>query len=146
MIKGIERLASEPDQFTLAVSLHAAIQSLRDKLMPKMASQPLDMLHQALITYYKKTRRRFTLEYVLIDKVNDSPACLEALIDFCQYLHCHVNLIPLNDTGDEGFKPSGSRTLNQWQNTLIQHHIETTVRNSRGADIMGACGQLKNSL
>lgn len=145
IIDGIEKLADEPDQFTLAVSLHAAIQELRDELMPKVSSQPLAMLHQALISYYEKTHRRFTLEYALIDHVNDSPACLDALVDFCQYLHCHVNLIPLNSTGDSAFKPSHPQTISHWQEVLSQHRIETTVRISRGSDIMGACGQLKNS-
>ena len=81
IIPGIDRFANEPEQFTLAVSLHAARQSVRDVLMPQMTNQPLSRLRKALQQYLEKTDRRITLEYLLIDGINDGEEDLAALID-----------------------------------------------------------------
>lgn len=146
IIDGINRFAQEPEQFTLAVSLHSAVQQKRDKLMPRVKNQPLDELHDALYSYIEKTNRRVTFEYLLIDGVNDSADDLKALEIFCRTLLCHINLLPMNSVANSPFQPSHSKTINTWVEYLNNAHIETTVRNSRGSDIAGACGQLKNSL
>ena len=145
ILPGIESFAQEPEQFTLAISLHAARQEVRDQLMPKVAGMPLYELKQTLECYLNKTKRRVTFEYIMIDGRNDSDADLDALISFCEGLLCHVNLIPLNKLEDSPFKPSPRRTIDRWKSTLNKCGIETTIRDSRGADIQGACGQLKNS-
>ena len=141
----IDRFASEPEQFTLAVSLHAARQEVRNAIMPKLASQPLPVLKRTLQSYVDHTNRRVTLEHLLARGVNDTQADLEALLAFCDGLHCHVNLIPLNAVAGSSFRPSSKQTLAAWKQTLNRHQIETTVRESRGSDIQGACGQLKNT-
>ena len=82
LIKGIERFADEPEQFTLAISLHSAVQSTRDKIMPGVAGQPLEQLREALVNYSAKTGRRPTFEYALMDQVNDTDEHLEALVDY----------------------------------------------------------------
>lgn len=146
IIPGIERFAQEPEQFTLAISLHAAQQGVRDALMPKVAKQTLPQLKEALRRYIQATDRRVTLEYLLIKDLNDDQEDLEALIDFCSGLLVHVNLLPLNAISSSQFHPSPLKTLNIWKNKLEQKKIETTVRNSRGSDIAGACGQLKNAI
>ena len=146
LIDGINRLSMEPEQFTLAVSLHSAVQLTRDALMPKVASQPLPELRESLLRYIEKTGRRVTLEYLLIEDINDSPRDLEALIDFCHGMICHVNLLPMNHVEGYGFKGASSKALQDWNDELNRRHVNATVRVSHGSDIAGACGQLKNKL
>lgn len=134
------------EQFTLAISLHAARQSVRDAIMPQVKSQPLERLKEALLDYVALTNRRVTLEYLLLEGVNDSEEDLDALLNFCEGLHCHVNLLPYNAVPGSTFLPTRKERLRQWQNALSENGIETTVRHSRGSDIAGACGQLKNTL
>lgn len=143
--QGIERFSTEPEQFTLAVSLHAARQSVRDVLMPRVSSFPLSQLRASLLSYCEATNRRVTLEYVLLDDVNDSIADLQALLSFCDGLLCHVNLLPMNHVAGSPYRPSSPRTMDSWLEALSRRSIEATMRTSRGSDIEGACGQLKRS-
>lgn len=139
----IRRFSTEPEQFTLAVSLHSAIQETRDSLMPAVSRYTLGQLKNSLDSYIKKTGRRVSLEYSLINQVNDSPDDLQALIAFCEGLICHVNLIPLNPVEGSRFKPSSREKYQEFSAALNRKGTETTIRKSRGADILGACGQLK---
>ena len=143
--QGIERFSTEPEQFTLAISLHAARQSVRDVLMPRVSSFPLSQLRASLLSYCEATNRRVTLEYVLLDDVNDSIADLQALLSFCDGLLCHVNLLPMNHVAGSPYRPSSPRTMDSWLEALSRRSIEATMRTSRGSDIEGACGQLKRS-
>lgn len=145
IIDGIKRFREEPEQFTLAVSLHSALQEKRDMMMPRVKHQPLRKLKKSLSSYVDETNRRVTLEYLLIDGVNDQKEDLDALIGFCEGLLCHVNLLPANETSDSIYKPSPQSISNLWIRKLGEASIETTLRKSRGSDIAGACGQLKNS-
>ncbi len=144
IISGIEKFAHEPEQFTLAVSLHAAIQETRDIIMPKVAHQALDQLYKALVNYQKQTKRRFTFEYLLIRGVNDTYRHLTALTEYCQGLLCHVNLISLNTVEGSSYQPSSHTRTKEFLTTLQRAGIEASIRESRGSDIDGACGQLKN--
>lgn len=146
ILQGIEQLSLEPEQFTLAVSLHSAVQETRDLLMPKVANQPLPELKKALTRYIAATKRRVSLEYLLLDGVNDDENHLQALRSFCKGLLVHVNLLPMNKVDRSPLQPSSSRTTKHWIDSLNNAGIETTMRVSRGSDIAGACGQLKNSL
>lgn len=146
IIRGIERFAEEPEQFTLAVSLHAAVQKTRDVLMPKVASQPLDDLFVALRRYQDVSKRRITFEYLLIDGINDDARHQEALAEFCQGLLCHVNLIPMNAIDGSPYGPSSPGRAASFIERLASAGTEATLRESRGSDIAGACGQLKNKL
>ena len=145
LISGIERLSREPEQFTLAVSLHAAIQPVRDALMPNVARDTLADLKPALKSYTKRTNRRVTLEYIMIRDTNDSDDALEALCEFCSDLLCHVNIIPMNAIDGSPFQPSKASTVEHWLSRIQRSGTEATLRDSRGSDIAGACGQLKNS-
>lgn len=145
IIPGIERFAQEPEQFTLAVSLHAARQSVRDLIMPSVAKYSIRDLKHALTEYTKQTNRRVTLEYIMIEGVNDTEADLSALNSFCTNLLCHVNLIPINTVPGSAFQPSSRETIKLWVESIHAHGKEATVRDSRGSDIEGACGQLKNT-
>lgn len=133
------------EQYTLAISLHAARQEVRDRIMPHASSQPLSQLKEALKDYLDETNRRITFEYTLIKGINDSEADLKALLSFVSGLLCHINLIQLNSIPDSPFQPSSSETVSIWKRAIEQNGIETTIRLSKGSDISGACGQLKNS-
>lgn len=146
ILNGINRFANEPEQFTLAVSLHSAIQSKRNQLMPRLANQPLSDLHNALAAYLDKKHRRITFEYTLIDGINSTEKDLAALIEYCEGLFCHINLIPLNAIDNSIYLPPDKETIYKWEKALNAEKITTTIRNSRGSDIAGACGQLKNIL
>lgn len=146
IIQGIEKLAEEPEQFTLAVSLHSAQQNVRDRLMPRCKGIPLTKLKTALQHYTQKSGRRVTFEYLLANGVTDTDEALEALKSFCDGLLCHVNLLPVNEIEGSPLKPSPATTQNKWVSELQRAGREATVRNSRGSDIDGACGQLKNKL
>lgn len=143
LIEGIKRFGREPEQFRLAVSLHAAKQKTRNLLMPKCAEQTLDDLQEALIDYNLQSGRRVTLEYMLIAGVNDSESDLDSLIVFCEGLKCHVNIIPLNQIDRSDFRPSSKAVMKRWVKGLSESMIPASIRNSRGFDINGACGQLK---
>ena len=149
IIEGIQRLSQEPNQFTLAVSLHSAVQSTRDSLMPGAKKYPLSSLRRALQCYIEATGRRVSLEYAPIDKTNDNDVHVEALILFCRDLLCHVNLIPLNPVSplkpDSPVSMHPSSRLDEIERALEQENIECSVRHSRGTDIDGACGQLRQS-
>lgn len=146
IIKGINHLSQEPEQFTLAVSLHCAIQKTRNKLMPKVANENLSTLKECLIAYVKRTNRRISFEYILLEGITDDEASLAALISYCKDLLCHVNLLPVNKVEGSLFSPSSTSTTKKWLSELEKAHIPVTLRKSRGSDISGACGQLKNSL
>ena len=141
---GILRFADEPEQFTLAISLHSAIQKTRDSLMPGLKNYPISSLKNSLREYTEKSGRRVSIEYSPMAGINDSHEDLKALMTFCHGLACHVNLIPLNPIEGSAFKPSGH--LIEFRDTLSGKGFETSIRNSRGGDIDGACGQLRQKL
>lgn len=142
IISGIRRFAEEPEQFTLAVSLHSAAQSTRSQLMPGVGNVNLDELKEAISEYAEKTGRRPSLEYALMAGINDTPEQLEALLDFCKGMLVHVNLIPVNPAAGEAVRPDVD-AVREFEQALIRHGIESSVRAERGADIDAACGQLR---
>ncbi len=144
LVDGINRFSEEPEQFTLAVSLHAARQDVRDSLMPAVKNQRLGSLRQALVAYAAKTGRRFSFEYALMEGINDGDDDLQALIGYCKRLLCHVNLIPLNEIDGSSIVPASQAVLVKWRDVLEEEGIPASVRTSRGSDIAGACGQLAN--
>lgn len=146
IVPQIRRFASEPEQFGLAVSLHAAIPATRNLMMPGVRKHSLKRLHDVMADYTDKTHRRPTYEYAMIAGVNDDEEHLDALVDFCQGTLCHVNLIGLNETPGSKLKPSSPERMERFVKRLGQVGVEATIRKSRGADIDAACGQLKQRL
>ncbi|MCL2883591.1 MAG: 23S rRNA (adenine(2503)-C(2))-methyltransferase RlmN, partial [Coriobacteriia bacterium] len=147
LLAGIRRFAAEPEQFTLAVSLHSAVQTTRDALMPSLRGQTLVQLHEALQDYIALSGRRVSLEYALVQGQNDTPSEIAALKRFCLGIKAHVNLIPLNPGGASPntsgpLAPSAAQQLREVERELLEANIECSVRRSRGADIAAACGQL----
>ncbi len=143
ILPGIRRFSAESEQFTLAVSLHSAVQQTRDRLMPGVRRYPLDQLREALASYGVRTGRRPTLEYALVDGVNDLDAELKALIAFCRGLLCHVNLIPVNPVAGSGATRPDDTRVRMFAAALSSAGIECSIRAERGADISAACGQLR---
>lgn len=145
IVPNIKKLAHEGMQYTLAVSLHSAIQRTRNEIMPRITQFPLTDLKDALEYYTRTTNRRVSLEYALIKDVNDSVEHLRALCSFCNNLLCHVNIIMLNKIENSPFAPVSESVRRLWLQELENHNIPATARRSRGADIDGACGQLARS-
>ena len=143
VIPQIMRFANEPEQFTLAVSLHSAVQRTRNALMPGVKKYSLVNLYNVMGEYVSKTGRRPTYEYALIGGVNDTDSELQALCDFCEGTLAHVNLIQLNEVEGSKFQPSTAARAEDFVRRLASVGVEATVRNSRGADIDAACGQLR---
>ncbi|NTW29213.1 MAG: 23S rRNA (adenine(2503)-C(2))-methyltransferase RlmN [Coriobacteriia bacterium] len=143
LINGIDRFAHEPEQFTLAVSLHSAVQATRDRLMPGVRGVTLVSLHEALAAYAATSGRRPSLEFALIDCVNDTDAELGSLIAFCSGLLIHVNVIPVNPVTESGFVRSSTGRIDAFMRGLEAAGIAASVRTERGTDIDAACGQLR---
>lgn len=142
IISGIQRLSHEPEQFTLAVSLHSAIQETRDTLLPGMKGVQLEALREAVFDYSQATGRRVSFEYALIAGVTDTPEQTIALRNYAQGLLCHVNLIPMNPVDPSPYSKGSSLRASEMTRILMNAGIETTLRTERGADIDAACGQL----
>lgn len=143
LLAGIKRFSLEPEQFTLAVSLHSAVAATRARLMPGVRGVSLTALRRAIADYAETTGRRPTLEYALIEGVNDTAAELEALVAFARGLLIHVNLIPVNPVEGAGVRRAAASRARAFRDTLHAVGIEASIRVERGADIDAACGQLR---
>jgi 23S rRNA (adenine2503-C2)-methyltransferase len=140
---GILKLAEEPLQLGLAVSLHAPDDALRQQLIATADRFPLAEIIDACRKYVATTRRRVTFEYCLIDGVNDSRDQARALGRLLKDLLCHVNLIPVNPTPDDSIRrPARTKTL-AFQKELAAAGVPCTVRVEKGVEISAACGQLR---
>ena len=142
LVPGIRRLATEPLPVNLAVSLHAANDALRDRLVPINHRYPLGELAEACAAYVGATGRRLSIEWAMIDGTNDRPSDMAELARFARPLGAHVNLIPLNAT--PGYPVRGSPPLRVAgaREELERLGVKTTIRSTRGAEIDAACGQL----
>lgn len=141
IIPGIERLSKEKLQVNLAVSLHAPIQELREKLMPIAKAYKLDALMKAIAQYIQRTRRRVSYEYVMLKDINDSAELARKLGSLIRGQLCHVNLIPYNQTY-LGFQNAGKSRIDRFAEIVRSYDIPVTIRVSLGQDIAAACGQL----
>jgi 23S rRNA (adenine2503-C2)-methyltransferase len=144
LVPEIQRLAGEDLPVGLAVSLHAADDALRDRLVPVNQRYPLGQLLEACGEYARRTRRRVTYEYAMIDGVNDSAEHARQLAELLRGQLCHVNLIPLNPTGQGGYQPSGRVRVLAFRAELNRVGVANTVRLARGTDIDAGCGQLRS--
>ena len=142
IVPAIDRLRDECP-VALAVSLHAPEDALRDRLVPINRKYPLTELMAACRRYLEKSPRDFiTFEYVMLDGVNDSDAHASELIRLVHEVPCKFNLIPFNPFPASGFKRSPALRVRRFAEILMQAHIVTTTRKTRGEDIDAACGQL----
>ena len=143
LVPEMKRLADEKLQITLALSLHAAFDEKRKKLMPVANRYAIEELMEACAYYFEKTGRRITFEYALVGGVNDAKEDAEALGGLCRKLNCHVNLIPVNPIKERGFVQSERDAILAFKNKLEKYGRNVTIRREMGRDIDGACGQLR---
>jgi len=143
LVPGIRKLGSAGLPVNLAVSLHAADDELRDELVPINRRYPLEQLIEACEGYHAATRRRLSLEWALIDGVNDRPTDAAGLARIARRLRAHVNLIPLNPTPGYPVRGSSPARVEEFRDELADLGVNVTVRDTRGSDIDAACGQLR---
>lgn len=141
VIPGIRLLADLGLQLTLSVSLHAPDNETRSRIMPINRAYPVEELFAACHDYFRKTGRRISFEYAMIDGVNDHDWQADLIAKNLRGMPGHVNLIPLNDVVESPFKPS--RRIAAFQKRLESHGLTATVRRSLGGDIDASCGQLR---
>ena len=139
VLPGIVALSERPEQFRLAISVHAPSDALRRTLMPVNTKYPLSEVIEAA----RKFDRRVTFEYVMLGGVNDAPEHAAQLAGLARDCRAFVNLIPLHPGGTMGFSPSPPTVIAAFARALRSRGIETAIRRSRGLDIAAACGQLR---
>ena len=143
VIPGIEALARRPEQFRLALSLHAPVSELRARLIPLERRYPLDQLIAALEGFNRRGGRRVTFEYTMIRDVNDDPALIAPLAELATRVRAFVNLIPFNPIPYVDWKPSRPGRIAAFRLGLEEAGVAVAVRGPRGRDIDAACGQLR---
>ena len=139
VLPGIVALSERPEQFRLAISIHAPSDELRESLMPINTKYPLADVIAAAAQF----DRRVTFEYVMLGGVNDQPSHATMLAQLARECRAFVNLIPLHPGGTMGFSPSSASATASFTRALRARGVETAVRRSRGLDIAAACGQLR---
>jgi 23S rRNA (adenine2503-C2)-methyltransferase len=144
VVPELDRLGDVTD-VSLAISLHAPNNELRDQLVPINRKYPVEMLIQSAKNYLNKlpdTHRRVTVEYTLIKEVNDRPQHAHELAELLTTLPCKINLIPFNPFPNSGYEKVSGNSLNRFREILMNAGYTVTVRTTRGDDIAAACGQL----
>ena len=142
--KMIHKMADDNVKFNLAISLHSAIESTRNEIMPFSKSFPLSQLIKSLEYWYKKTKRKVTFEYLIWKGINDNFEHINALVKICKRIPSKVNLIEYNSIDDPRFSKADELWVNNYLNILKENKVSASVRRSRGKDIQAACGQLAN--
>lgn len=127
---------------SLAISLHAPNDALRNKLMPINKTYPISGLIEAAKQYTARGKKKVTFAYIMIKDVNDSADCALELADLLKDLNCYVNLIPYNKTRSTNFEPSDKERVSEFFDILKKHNINVTVRREFGSNLNAACGQL----
>jgi len=142
--KMITKLGDDEVKFNLALSLHAANDSKRDKIMPINEHNNLEVLRDALKYFYDKTGTRVTYEFIVFNNFNDTLKDAQELAEFAKHVPCKINLIEYNAIGDGVFEKARLDRLEVFKNYLESKNLVVNIRRSRGKDIDAACGQLAN--
>lgn len=142
IVPKIAQFSNFPLQVNLALSLHAPNDEIRNKIMPISKVYKINDIIKEIKDYIKKTNRRVTIEYVMLDKVNDSIDCAIELASLLKGLNVYVNLIPYNETKNIEYKRSNN--IKKFQDKLLNLGINTTIRKEFGSNISAACGQLRS--
>ena len=142
LTKQIKQLADEDLGSNLAISLHAADDEKRNKIMPINESLNLEKLEEAVRYYYKKNEKPFTYEYLLFDEFNDAAADAKNLVKIARWVPSKVNIIMYNNVAGVALQRAREDRLNAFMRILAKNHVTATVRRSRGDDIDAGCGQL----
>ena len=143
IVPKIRQLANEKLQINLAISLHAPNNEIRNKIMKINHAYDMDLLKEALVEYCKKTNRRLTFEYILLNGINDSSEHASQLAKWLEGTNSYVNLIPYNSVDESSYRRSEEKNINNFYNLLKKYKINVTIRREFGKDIEAACGQLR---
>lgn len=143
VVPGILKLAAHPAQYRLAISLHAVADEIRNQIMPINKRFPLSELFKACEKYVEEKGRMLSFEYILIDKLNDSPEQCWRLSDIARRFHAHVNLIPYNSVAGCNFKRPRNEIIQSFFHELESEGVSVTCRQEKGGNIDAACGQLR---
>jgi len=143
VIPGIDRLAAEPWPVSLSLSLHATDDLLRESLVPLNTRYPIDDLLAAVRRFTAEKGRRVTLEWTLMDGLNDTPEQARALAAIARRVRAHVNIIPMNPTPLAPQRRPPDRQIHRFVAEVKSHGANVTLRDTRGTDIDAACGQLR---
>ncbi len=143
VVSGIKRLAEYKFPLTLSISLHAPNDEIRTKMMPVNKKWPINELIRACKDYISVTNRRISVEYAIIEGVNDSDESARQLAGLLKGMLCHVNLIPANPVKENSFKKPDAQKIKHFCELLNSLGINTTIRRTLGADINASCGQLR---
>lgn len=146
LVPKIRQFAEEGMPINLAVSLHAPTNEKRKAIMPVAKRYSVEELIDSCRYYFKKTGRRITYEYALIEGKNSTDESAKELIDLLGKDNCHINLIPVNDVKERGNVRVSKKRVEEFKNMLNKGHITATVRRELGSDISASCGQLRNSV
>jgi len=133
-----------PLQINLAISLHAPNNSIRDRLMPINKVYPIEKLMDAIDIYIKKTNRRVTFEYILLEGINDRNEDALELSKLVKDKNCYINLIPYNETNNFGYKRTKPIQIMKFYDILKKNNVNVTIRKEFGSKISAACGQLRS--
>jgi 23S rRNA (adenine2503-C2)-methyltransferase len=143
VVPGIRKFMNEKGQVNLAISLHAPNDELRNKIMPIAQAYSLSELMDVIQKYIQKTNRRVTMEYIMLDSVNDTDKCALELSKLLKGMNCYVNLIPYNETENISFRRSKSSQIMRFYDILKKNGISVTIRREFGSNVDAACGQLR---
>jgi 23S rRNA (adenine2503-C2)-methyltransferase len=143
-VPGLRRLAAFPLPVGLAVSLHAATDQLRDRLVPLNRRYPLAELMETLRAHPLRTGKWICFEYVLLAGVNDGPEQVRALVPLLDGLRAIVQVIPYNRAGEDGFVSPSAEATRRFAEEVRAAGLPVAIRSSRGPDIDAACGQLRS--
>lgn len=146
LVPKIYELSHLPLQINLAISLHAPNDELRNQLMPVNKVYNISSLIQAIKDYLQVTSRRVTIEYVMLDNVNDSKAHALELVSLFKGMNIYINLIPYNETNTIEFKRTSKTKIKEFYDTLKSSGINCTIRREFGSNIQAACGQLRGTV
>lgn len=145
LVNKIEKFKEDCNQVNLAISLHAPNNKLRNELMPINKAFPIEILINSVKEYIKKTNRRVTFEYIMLDKVNDTEECAKELANLLKGINCYVNLIPYNETTHIKYKKSKKEQIMKFYDILKKNKINVTIRKEFGSKVKAACGQLRSN-
>lgn len=145
LVDGIRKLMKEKLQITLAISLHAPNDDIRQQTMPVARRYSMDELLLACRDYFQETKRRITFEYSMIRGVNDSAEQAVELAGRLRGLNCHINLIPLNEVKERSCSRSRQADIERFKKILEKQGMNVTIRREMGSDIDAACGQLRQN-
>ena len=144
LVPKIKEFSNLDLQVNLALSLHAPTNEIRNKIMPINKAYSIDTVIQAVKEYIAKTNRRVTIEYVMLNMVNDSKECAILLAKLLQNMNVYVNLIPYNETNNIDFSKSDKKRIDSFYQVLKENKINVTIRREFGGNIKAACGQLRS--